>query len=73
MKKTFFILAISSLFFISCAEKKTKSEKDTADTPKIENLDLEIKQIDSLSNQLEKAKGDIDEAAKELDKLLDEL
>ncbi len=73
MKKIFFILAISSLFFISCAEKKTKSEKDTTQTPKIENSDLEVKQIDSIANQLEKAKDDIDDAAKEVDKLLDEL
>lgn len=73
MKKSFFILAISSLFFISCAEKKTKSEKDTSNTPKIENSDIEVNQIDSLTNKLEKAKEDIDDAAKEVDKLLDEL
>ncbi|MGZ2369436.1 hypothetical protein ACXR6G_06590 [Ancylomarina sp. YFZ004] len=73
MKKSFFILAISSIFFISCAEKKTKSEKDTTNTPKIENSDLEVNQIDSIANQLEKAKDDIDDAANEVDKLLDEL
>jgi len=73
MKKSFIILAISSFLFISCAEKKTKSEKDTAQTPKIENSDLKVKQIDSIANQLEKAKDDIDDAAKEVDKLLDEL
>jgi peptidoglycan hydrolase CwlO-like protein len=73
MKKFFFILAISSLFFISCTEKKTKSEKDTTNTPKIENPDLEVNQIDSIANQLEKAKNDIDDAAKEVDKLLEEL
>ena len=73
MKKSFLILAISSIFFISCAEKKTKTEKDTTDAPKIENSDLEVNQIDSLTNQFEKAKDDIDNAAKEVDKLLDEL
>ncbi|MCZ4694577.1 hypothetical protein DWB61_05935 [Ancylomarina euxinus] len=73
MKNIFSILAISALLFISCAEKKTKSEKDTSQTPKIENSDLEVNQIDSIANELEKAKDEIDDAAKELDQLLDEL
>ena len=73
MKKSFFILAISSLFLISCADKKPKLEKNTTNTPKIENSDIEVNKIDSITNQLEKAKDEIEDAAKEVDKLLDEL
>ena len=41
--------------------------------PKVENSTNEINQIDSVTLQLEKAKDDIDKAAKEVDELLDEL
>lgn len=73
MKKIIFILVISSLFVISCAESKTKANKETTDVPKVENQEIEINKIDSITNKLEKAKNDIEETAKEVDKLLDEL
>lgn len=71
MKKIIFILFISSLFLISCAESKTK--KETTDVPKVENQEIEINKIDSITNKLEKAKDDIEATAKEVDELLDEL
>lgn len=72
MKRSIFILAISFLFLFSCADKKTKTEKKMT-APKVENSTDEMNQIDSVTLQLEKAKDDIDKAAKEVDELLDEL
>lgn len=59
-------MAISSLFLFACAEKKTKTEKNTTAAPKVENSTNEINQIDSITHQLEKAKDDIDKAPKKL-------
>jgi len=71
MKKIVFILAISALFLISCAESKTK--KETTEVPKVENQEIEVSKIDSLTNKIENAKDEVEKAAEEVDKLLEEL
>ena len=69
MKKIFFavtLLMIFSLALISC--KPSKKEQ-----VEIDKLEQETKAIDSLSNEIEKSKQDIEETTKEVDKLLEEL
>ena len=69
MKKIFFtvtLLMIFSLSLISC--KPSKKEQ-----VEIDKLEQETKAIDSLSNEIEKSKQDIEETTKEVDKLLEEL
>lgn len=69
MKKILFtvtLLMIFSLSLISC--KPSKKEQ-----VEIDKLEQETKAIDSLSNEIEKSKQDIEETTKEVDKLLEEL
>lgn len=65
--KTFCILALFSLFLISCGGDTPTEE------PVSEELKQEITTLETENEELEEIKADIDESSEELDKLLDEL
>ena len=73
MKKVIFVVVFCSFLFVSCGDKKAKT-KDVQEDPKVEvATEVETSTVDSLAVEIEKAKEDIEEAAKEVDKLLEEL
>ncbi|BAX81911.1 hypothetical protein [Labilibaculum antarcticum] len=72
MKKLSLLVVLFSFLFVACADKKPKAEKVEV-TTEMENMQVDTSVIDSLATELEKTKEDIDEAAKEVDQLLEEL
>lgn len=72
MKKLSLLVVLFSFLFVACADKKPKAEKVEV-TTEMENQEVDTMVIDSLATELEKTKDDIEEAAKEVDQLLEEL
>lgn len=72
MKKLSLLVVLFSFLFVACADKKPKTEKvETTTEMEIQEVDTML--IDSLATELEQTKDDIEEAAKEVDQLLEEL
>lgn len=72
MRKLSLLVVLFSFLFVACADKKPKVEKIEV-TTEIEKMEVDTSVIDSLATELEKTKEDIEEAAKEVDQLLEEL
>ena len=69
MKKIFFAVTLLMIFSLSLISRKPSKKEQV----EIDKLEQETKAIDSLSNEIEKSKQDIEETTKEVDKLLEEL
>lgn len=67
MKKYFVFIALFALLMAGCG---TNTEKGT---PVDEVAEQEISELDSLTNEIEELKADIEESAEKLDELIDEL
>jgi thiamine biosynthesis lipoprotein ApbE len=72
MKKLSLLVVLFSFLFVACADKKPKAEKVEV-TTEMEIQEGDTMVVDSLATKLEEAKDDIEEAAKEVDQLLEEL
>lgn len=66
MKKFIFTIMAASLLIAGCGPSASEKKE-------IEKLEAEAVELDSISDVIETAKQDIEETAKELDELINEL
>jgi peptidoglycan hydrolase CwlO-like protein len=66
MKKIIFTFLAASLLIAGCGPSASEKKE-------IEKLEAEAVELDSISNVIETAKQDIEEATQELDELINEL